>query len=259
MLIADFLDVVQSYFGACPGSAAAETGSAPYRRAWRLGPAGCFATLRPVQAPHADKSDLNRIIFTFAVMNTRLVFSLLILPFLLFSCAAESAEVQGTIDTSARIAEDTQPRPGTSTPTSDDYLLLRLGSATAAAGDHVCLPIAVENFKDIIGLQYTITWDSTQLEFDKVSNFKLPDLREDGFGTRFASAGYLSSLWTEAALTGTSLANETVIYEVCFTSRVKSGQTAVVKFSNGPTVFEVVRKDMETLRFRFANGEVRGR
>ncbi|MGB3546893.1 MAG: cohesin domain-containing protein, partial [Saprospiraceae bacterium] len=149
-------------------------------------------------------------------MNTRLLY-LLLVPVLLFSCATEPEEVQGTIDTSARIAEDTQPRPGTSTPTSDDYLLLRLGSATASAGDHVCLPVVAENFRDIIGLQYTITWDSTQLEFDKVSNFKLPGLREDGFGTRFTSAGYLSSLWTEAALQGTSLANGTALYEVCFT------------------------------------------
>jgi len=140
--------------------------------------------------------------------------------------------------------------------TTNQALTLRMGEATAKKGETVCLPIVAQNFKNLIGLQYTIQWDSTQLDFHSVRAYGLPGYGPANFGDRFANRGYLSTLWTESTLQGTTLPEGSKLFELCLTNQAPKGKIVPVKFTNGPTTFEVVAADMTQWKFRYANGRV---
>ncbi|MEM9836453.1 MAG: cohesin domain-containing protein [Bacteroidota bacterium] len=139
---------------------------------------------------------------------------------------------------------------------TNQALNLRMGEATTKKGETVCLPVVAQNFKNLIGLQYTIQWDSTALSFESVRQFGLPGYGPSNFGDRFADRGYLSTLWTEAGLKGITLEDGATLFELCLTNNAPKGTETEVRFNNGPTTFEVIAADMNQWKFRYANGKV---
>lgn len=180
---------------------------------------------------------------------------LLALPFLLIYFLACGTDVAPTVEVNmnGRLQED----PAASEKaTVNEALNLRMGEAVAAQGETVCLPIVAQNFRNLIGFQYTIRWDSTLLDFDKVQNFGLPAYGPSQFGDRFADQGYLSTLWTDAAVKGHSVPDGTTLFELCLTNKAPAGTSVPVRFTNGPTTFEVIAGDMSQWKFRYSNGKV---
>ncbi|MBC6996513.1 cohesin domain-containing protein [Neolewinella lacunae] len=169
------------------------------------------------------------------------------------SASAQTAETAvGKVDPTVPLRQeaDDRDRPV-------DALILRMGSAVAAPGAKVCLPVEATGFKELIGFQFTVRFDSAALKFQSVRELSLPGYRVENFGVRFADRGYLSTLWTDFNLSAATLPDGTKLFEVCFENLQKKGQETEVKFQNGPTAFEVIRKDMEQLRFVYANGKVK--
>ena len=131
-----------------------------------------------------------------------------------------------------------------------------MGEATVAKGETVCLPIVAQNFNNLIGMQYTIQWDSTALDFQSVRKFGLPGYGPTNFGDRFTNRGYLSTLWTEAGLQGITIEDGKTLFELCLINRSAPGTETEIRFANGPTTFEVISADMSQWKFRYANGKV---
>ncbi len=199
--------------------------------------------------------------------------SLLSLLFVLWSCGpqtdaadqepaaraatGEQMAASPTAEPPAPLREEVNLQPGQTAPTVNDALTMRIGAAAAAAGTEVCLPVTVEGFTNLIGLQYTIRWDTMQLAFTAVRNYNLSGLTEGNFGRNFAARGYLSSSWIDDRLSGVTLPAGTRIYDLCFRAVGRPGTEAEVHFTNGPTVFEVIDRDENLLRFRYAVGKVR--
>ena len=142
------------------------------------------------------------------------------------------------------------------TKTGSGYLTMRMGSAVARREQIVCLPVATTGFKDLIGFQYTMAYDSAALEFSSVRALSLPGYSQSNFGTRFADRGVVSTLWTDNSLAGVTLPAGHRLYEICFKNLLPAGERTVVRFQDGPTSFEVVNKDMVELRFTYADGAV---
>lgn len=182
------------------------------------------------------------------------LFAYLFLVLLFVGCSQEPGEpVAGTVVPSGKLQEDPE---ASKRANSSRALVLRMGEATVAKGEIACLPVAAQDFSNLIGFQFTMQWDSTQLEFQRVRNFGLPGYGTANFGDRFASSGYLSTLWTEAALQGQNIPNGTVLFEVCLKNTAPSGTKSTVRFTDGPTTFEVIAADMSQWKFRYANGAV---
>lgn len=181
------------------------------------------------------------------------IFALLLL--LLCSCEAEKKEITTTaeVDLTNPLREDLE---ASKRATTNQAINLRMGEAIASKGETVCLPIVAQNFNNLIGMQYTIQWDSTALEFQSVRKFGLPGYGPTNFGDRFTARGYLSTLWTEAGLQGISIEDGKTLFELCLINRAASGTETEIKFSNGPTTFEVIAADMSQWKFRYANGKV---
>jgi hypothetical protein len=140
--------------------------------------------------------------------------------------------------------------------TTNQAINLRMGEATIGKGETACLPIVAQNFNNLIGMQYTVQWDSTALDFQSVRKFGLPGYGPTNFGDRFTNRGYLSTLWTEAGLQGITIEDGKTLFELCLTNRSASGTETEVKFSNGPTTFEVISADMSQWKFRYSNGKI---
>lgn len=188
----------------------------------------------------------------------RIIAFFLVLSFLLQACTPEKGAQSGDFTTASvnmngKLQEDPK---ASARATSKQALVLRMGEATIEKGAVACLPVVSQGFQNLIGFQFTMRWDSTQLAFQEVRKFGLPSYGKNNFGDRFASNGYLSTLWTEATLKGKNIADGTPLFELCLKNLAPSGTESTVRFSDGPTTFEIIAADMAQWKLRFANGKV---
>jgi hypothetical protein len=151
---------------------------------------------------------------------------------------------------------DAQPAPGQTPTTTDRTLTLMAGSASASAGAVACIDVSAKGFDNLIGMQYSLRWDPAQLQFKEVNKFNLKSLDANDFGTRLAPRGALTSAWIEDSLRGVSVPAGTVIYQVCFEVKAPAGATALVKFHNDPTPYEVIDRNEAILRFEGVDGKI---
>lgn len=183
------------------------------------------------------------------------------LAFAALSCNPSSSSVKeggiitGTVNKRNKLREDKQENEDK----LKGSLVARMGDAKARTGETVCLPVELSNFNQLIGLQYTMRFDSAALRFTSVRNFGLPGYNTANFGVRFAERGVVSTLWHDTSLRGVTKPADTKVFEICFENLQPKGQTTEVRFSDGPTSFEVIQADMQQMRFVYANGQVTSR
>ena len=163
---------------------------------------------------------------------------------------AQAAEpVTGAVDRTARLGQGPDVLP-------TGNLILRMGKATAATGQVACLPVEAANFSNLIGFQYTMAFDSAALRFHSVRQLALPGYTTGNFGVRFADRGVVSTLWTDMNIQGLTRPDNHQLYEICFENLQPAGASTTVRFQDGPTRFEVIRKDMQKVGIAYANGQV---
>jgi hypothetical protein len=183
------------------------------------------------------------------------------LAFTTFSCnptssgATEGGIISGAVNKRNKLREDKQENEDK----LKGSLVARMGDAKARTGETVCLPVELSNVNQLIGLQYTMRFDSAALRFTSVRNFGLPGYGTANFGVRFAERGVVSTLWHDPSLKGVTKAADTKAFEICFENLQPKGQSTEIRFSDGPTSFEVIQADMQQLRFVYANGRVTSR
>lgn len=122
-------------------------------------------------------------------------------------------------------------------------LTLSVGSATVAEGETFCLPVTVEGFQDLVGMQFSITYDAAVVEFTQVTSFGLPGLGAQNFG--FVAPGILSFSWNDNDFSGESLPDGTVLFELCFTALAPGATT--VEIGGQPAVIEAVNTASEVV------------
>lgn len=82
------------------------------------------------------------------------------------------------------------------------------------SGTTVTYDVTTEHFADLIAIQYSIAYDTALLTFSHVQNINLPQLTEDNvYG---GIPGAITSLWLDLTLSGTSVADETILYQIVF-------------------------------------------
>lgn len=114
-----------------------------------------------------------------------------------------------------------------------DKFTLEIGTAWALPGEQVCLDVKAYNFTDMLGMQWSIEWDSSQLQFEGVDNINLPFLGPASFSF---FADRLGMVWYDLNVQGLSVPDGTSLFRMCFTV---TGSSAV-DFAEVPTVLELV-------------------
>ncbi len=87
--------------------------------------------------------------------------------------------------------------------------------AVSPVATEVRVPVKVKNFKNIMGMQYTLNYNSDALELKAVEN---NSIRMD-YNTDYASEGMLPILWVDAASEPKSLEDGTTLFELVFNKK----------------------------------------
>lgn len=127
--------------------------------------------------------------------------------------------------------------------TDDDVLKFQMGNVTLNnlpenTETEIVVPVTVENFKDIVSMQYTITWNPDNLTFVDVDCF-LPNCTNN-FGNGSIEQGILIFSWIETSLNATNLPDGTIIYNLHFTVSTNLNETSFISFFSTPASIEIV-------------------
>ncbi len=111
-------------------------------------------------------------------------------------------------------------------------LTFLLSETNANCEEQACLDVTVQNFEDILSFQYSIRWDATVLGAASVQGFGLPDLNNSNFNTNLP--GVLRIGWDDTFITGATLPDNQVIFQICFDATNEVVNAAVFQFSGKP-------------------------
>jgi gliding motility-associated-like protein len=129
---------------------------------------------------------------------------------------------------------------------------------TIPSGTSFCMDVNVNEFTDIVSMQYSMAFDETQLQFTGVQAFNLNGLSAGSFGTNQGGNGILTLSWLDPEVDGETLPNGTVIYQVCFDAigpNNCAGST-LFEFTNTPTPQEVTDTTSNIVPFQGITGNI---
>lgn len=115
-------------------------------------------------------------------------------------------------------------------------------------GDQICMDFVVEGFDALSGIQYTVNYDPTFLQYESLNpNTNIPaNGLSSVYGTPdriMAGPGNITVSWAGPADTPTSVPDGTTMYTVCFTIIGDCENTTTVVFGETPTEQEVNNLD----------------
>lgn len=93
--------------------------------------------------------------------------------------------------------------------------------------DTVCLPVTVNDFTNIVGMQFMIRWDSLMFSFSHIQNYGVNYFDCTKFNT--GTHGQASVNWEDITGIGTTLANGAPLFEVCLVANGPNAATGGVR------------------------------
>lgn len=119
-----------------------------------------------------------------------------------------------------------------------DTLTFIANSSNAACGGTAGIDITTINFDSLGSVQFTLTWNPSQLGFGSVSNLHPTLLLGAGnFGVTQTAQGIMTFSWTTSTLAGTSLPDGAAMFRINFNVLNNNGN-ATIAFGDVPTVRE---------------------
>lgn len=109
-----------------------------------------------------------------------------------------------------------------------DTLKLDIGCQDFLPGDSICIPVTVENFDSIEGLQFKVVFDPKILDLKAIAN---PAFSGIDFNI-LAADGLLTVIWT--ANDPESLPDGTVLFTMCFKAKGNPGQSSDIVIDDVP-------------------------
>lgn len=116
---------------------------------------------------------------------------------------------------------------------------LHIENQNVSPNDHFCVPVTVDNFKDILTIQFTVKWNPAVIQFDSVSSFQLQGLSNNNFGISKINQGIISFSWFDGNASGKSLADGATLFSMCFTTIGTEGDSSQIAIVDLPIKVEV--------------------
>jgi gliding motility-associated-like protein len=138
-----------------------------------------------------------------------------------------------------------------------------IADSLCAQPNHIeCIDISVNDFEDIIALQFSMNWDSTKFKFDHVEAFGLPGLDAGGFGTPYDTPGgapgvkngQLTVSWIDLSLQGVTLPDNGVIFRLCLKAIGPVNSSTSIIFSGNPLDIEIASLDSVITSYTLVQG-----
>lgn len=143
-------------------------------------------------------------------------------------------------------------------PVPNGFALFIGSENNVGIGQQVCLNVTAQQFNDIVGMQLTINYDPTMLQFVSVGNFNLQGLVGSNFATPGPGGsppGTIILSWIDPDLGGETLPDGHPFFQLCFIALAGTGST-MLTFGNTPTAIEVINSQNQTVPFTGVPGTV---
>ncbi|MEZ4984657.1 MAG: cohesin domain-containing protein [Saprospiraceae bacterium] len=121
----------------------------------------------------------------------------------------------------------------------NDAAILQIASVATLPGEQVCVPVEAIQFYDMLGMQFSMLWDTDLLDLEEV-NFPPGSILNETHIYVPPAGDLLTASWINADLQGVTVPHGTILMELCFTAQATEGEAAVV-FANQPTAIEFVQ------------------
>lgn len=107
------------------------------------------------------------------------------------------------------------------------------------------IAMRTKNIKSVIGLQGTVTWDTSVIKYSSIS-FGSSAITFNGSNVNVSDVqkGYLTFLWVESNLQGKSIADSTILFVIGFSITGTGKGKGSINFSNVPTALEIDTVDV---------------
>ncbi|MEL7219747.1 MAG: PKD domain-containing protein, partial [Bacteroidota bacterium] len=115
-----------------------------------------------------------------------------------------------------------------------------LAEVYALPGQDVCVPLTVNNFEEVIGMQFSINYNPDAVQYIGATNFTglLPGFSSGSIGN--PSPGSLTVTWNDPTANSSTLPDGTTLAELCFSITGASNIGSTLNFSSVPVPAEVV-------------------
>jgi len=142
-----------------------------------------------------------------------------------------------------------------------DGFLLTVQDRTVAPNEQFCVPVTVLNFDDVVGVAFTLNYDTSQLQLNQVTNLN-PNLAGFSVDNHIATPpaianGRITMNWFDLTLSPTDLPNGAVLMELCFTAIGTDGQMSNITFTSDITPIEVSDSNQDVIPFNGEEGTIR--
>ena len=118
-----------------------------------------------------------------------------------------------------------------------------ISSTDAAPGEIIEVNFEVDNFIDIISVQYSVNWNPAVLEFKTLKNFNanVPGLSPSVFGTpqNLLDQGKFTLAWIESSITPITIADGSLFFTIEFEVVGSECQSSIVAITDDPLEIEV--------------------
>ena len=131
-----------------------------------------------------------------------------------------------------------------------------ISDSSAEKGEEACVSLTAKRFNEILGLQFSVLFDPSQLKFKKSTSYGLPGLNNGSFGATKVDKGSLNFLWFDMKVKGVSLPDEAVLYDLCFDVLAAKGTSCEVSIGDKPLKMEVVGPNKSRMILEATSGKI---
>jgi gliding motility-associated-like protein len=131
--------------------------------------------------------------------------------------------------------------PGSVCMTNPFNFTVNIGNGAGLPGTEVCVNVSVSNFVSLESMAFTIQWDPTLLQFNDLLNaLSLNNFTASSYNANGAQNGFIIIDWKSLNANGNSLANNTIIFTLCFQLLGDGGVCPEINIVGLPQAIEVI-------------------
>ena len=127
-------------------------------------------------------------------------------------------------------------------------------SFTTSTENELVVVLKANNFEEIVGMQFSLNWDPTILEFTSLGEFGLEGMGANSFNTGPVENGELSVFWVENSVQGATLPDGSQLFSLIF-NKLSEVPTQLF-IDNSPTKIEFIKFPVEETFLTSTNMEI---
>lgn len=132
-----------------------------------------------------------------------------------------------------------------------------LPDSTGVRNSQILIPVFVNDWEELLGVQFSVAWDNSVATFVGVESFALPGIDLNAFNLSTANEGYFSFAWSDPTITPQTLPDTSALFYIRFTLTGNPGAETAVAITNHPVAIEAIAADYQSIEVVRVDGMLR--